>query len=279
MNVVIGFAITIAITALAITAMLLVRRNAPEGSYFTDGDRASGVFGVLASGFAILLGFIIFLAFTTYDQSRAGAESEAVVVAQQIETAQFFNASARQELTGELVCYARYVVGPEWDRLTDGSLGDDINPWSATMFQTLRSVEPRTGSEDNAYGKWLDQTSDRQQARQDRVHGATGVIPTPLWIVLFSIALVIFVYMLFFADKNEGRVTQSVLMGSVAFVIVALLLLLQFLDNPYRPGVGSLRPVAMERTIRIMDKQLEAAGLDTSLPCDADGMSTKAAAK
>ncbi len=50
------------------------------------------MFGVLASGFAILLGFIIFLAFTTYDQSRAGAESEAVAVVQQIETAEFFPA-------------------------------------------------------------------------------------------------------------------------------------------------------------------------------------------
>ena len=77
MNIVIGFAITIAITVLSVTAMLLVRRGAPEGSYFTDGDRASGVFGVLASGFAILLGFIIFLAFTTYDASRSGAETEA----------------------------------------------------------------------------------------------------------------------------------------------------------------------------------------------------------
>jgi len=279
MNIVIGFAITIVITALAIAAMLFVRRGAPEGSYFTDGDRASGVFGVLASGFAILLGFIIFLAFTTYDQARSGAEEEAVLVAQQVETAQFFNADARRELTGHLVCYARYVAGPEWDHLEDGSLGDDINPWSAAMFRTLRSVEPQTGSEDNAYGKWLDQTADRQQARQDRIHGATGVIPTPLWIVLFSIAVVILVYMLFFADKSEGRVTQSMLMGSVAFVLVALLLLLQFLDNPYRGGVGSLRPVAMERALRIMEEELEVAGFDAPLPCDAEGQSTKSATR
>ena len=72
MNLLIGFVITIVVTALAIAAMLFVRRRAPEGSYFTDGDRASGVFGVLASGFAILLGFIIFLAFTSYDESPRG---------------------------------------------------------------------------------------------------------------------------------------------------------------------------------------------------------------
>ncbi|HVJ99139.1 MAG TPA: hypothetical protein VNC41_20105 [Acidimicrobiia bacterium] len=272
MNILIGFFITLAVSALAITAMLLVRRRAPEGSYFTDGDRASGVFGVLASGFAILLGFIIFLAFTTYDASRGGAEVEAVTVAQQLETAQFFEPSVRADLTGELICYARYVAGPEWDQLSDGTLGDQINPWGAEMFETVRAVEPKTSREEAAYGKWLDQSTDRQSARQDRVHGATGVIPTPLWIVLFAISLVIFVYVLFFADSGEGKVTQSVLMGSVVFVIVTLLLLLQFLDNPYRPGVGSLKPLAMERTLRVIDEELEFVKFDRStLPCDESG--------
>ena len=47
----------------------------------------AGVFGVLATGFSVLLGFIVFLVFQSYDQSRVGAESEALIVAQQIETA------------------------------------------------------------------------------------------------------------------------------------------------------------------------------------------------
>ena len=61
--------------------MLLMRRNAPKGGYFNDGDRAAGVFGVLATGFSVLLGFIVFLAFETYDGARAGAEVEALTVA------------------------------------------------------------------------------------------------------------------------------------------------------------------------------------------------------
>ena len=271
MNLLIGFVITIVVTALAIAAMLFVRRRAPEGSYFADGDRASGVFGVLASGFAILLGFIIFLAFTSYDESRAGAETEAVTVVQQVETAQYFDTPAREELTAALVCYARYVAGPEWERLEDGTLGDDVNPWGPVMFQTLKTVEPETASAQTAYDQWFAQTAERQLARQDRVHGAVGVIPSPLWVVLFTIASVIFVYMLFFADKGESAVTQSLLMGSVVIVIVGLLLLLQFLDKPYQPGVGSLRPVAMERALRLMDQQLDIVGFDAPLPCDESG--------
>ena len=93
-NLVWAILITVAAVALAIAAMLLVRRRAPEGSYFKDGDRASGVFGVLATGFSVLLGFIIFLSFTSYDQSRSGAEQEALVLVQQVENAQFFPAPA-----------------------------------------------------------------------------------------------------------------------------------------------------------------------------------------
>jgi hypothetical protein len=271
MNLFWGFLITAGATAVAVTAMLLVRRGAPEGSYFQDGDRASGVFGVLATGFSVLLGFIIFLTFTSYDQSRTGAEDEALTLTQQVETAQFFPAAVGGELTGELVCYARYVVDEEWERMEAGTLGDDLNPWGVELFHTLQEVEPGSASEQSAYDKWLDQTSDREAARLDRIHGAVGVIPTPLWIVLFFISLVIFGYMLFFADSGEGAVTQGVLMGSVTSVIVLMLLLLNFLDNPFHTGVGGLRPVSMERSLRLVDEALTAIDTDVRIPCDADG--------
>ena len=104
MSLVIAILIVIVAAAVAVAAMLLVRRHAPDGSYFNDGDRAAGVFGVLATGFAVLLGFVVFLAFTSYDSARSGAETEALIVAQQIETAQFLPESVSGELTAELVC-------------------------------------------------------------------------------------------------------------------------------------------------------------------------------
>jgi amino acid transporter len=255
-----------------VAAMLFVRRGAPEGSRFTDGDRASGVFGVLATGFSVLLGFIVFLAFTSYDQSRTGAETEALMVLQQVETAQFLPDETAGELTGELVCYGRSVVNDEWDRMRSGTIGDRINPWGVELFRTLQSVEPTTAAEQSAYDKWLEQTSAREEARLDRVHGAVGVIPTQLWIVLFFIALVIFVFMLFFADRGEGAVTQAVLMGAVVSAIVTLFLLLYALDNPFASGVGGLDPVAMERSLRLVDEALSAVGEQVSIPCDSAGV-------
>lgn len=64
---------------------------------------------------------MVVLAFTSYDESRSGAEAEALVVAQQFETAQFLPAGARSTLGDQLVSYARYVVHEEWPRMKAGT--------------------------------------------------------------------------------------------------------------------------------------------------------------
>jgi hypothetical protein len=259
--------IVVGVTAVAIGAILFVRRSAPEGSYFEDGDRAAGVFGVLATGFAVLIGFVVFLSFESFDTSRSGAETEARIVTQQLETAQFLPAAVRGRLSGELVCYARAVVHGEWPRMESGSLGDALNPWGVAMFRTIRTVEPQRASEQTAYDKWFDQRSDREAGRADRIHGAAGVIPPPLWIVLFISAGIIFVFMLLFADSGERAFVQAIMMGGVAVVISSTLLLLWFLDNPYHDGAGGLRPIAMERTLGLLQQESGLVG-GVSPPCD-----------
>ena len=265
MNIVWAILITAAVAAVAVAALLLVRRGAPEGGYFEDGDRAAGVFGVLATGFSVLLGFIVFLAFASYDQSRAGAEQEALILVQQVENAQFFPQAARGQLTSELVCYGRSVVNDEWARMTAGTQGDAINPWGVKLFRTLQTVQPQSATEQSAYDKWLEQTSAREEARRDRIHGAAGVIPIQLWFVLFFIAIVIFVFMLFFADSGERAIVQGMLIGSVVSVITVLLLLLNGLNSPFHDGVGGLQPVAMERSLRVIDEALGAVGAEVEL--------------
>jgi hypothetical protein len=220
----------------------------------------------------VLLGFVVFLAFESFDTSRSGAESEAQIVTQQFETAQFFPVAARGPLSGALVCYARTVVNQEWSQMRAGVLGDKVNPWGVVTFRILKTVKPRSPTEQAAFAKWLDQRSDREDARSDRTHGAEGVIPVPLWIVLLLSAVVIFVFMLFFADSAERAVVQGMMMGGVAIVITSTLLLLWFLNNPYHGGVGGLRPVAMERAIRILDQEAAVLREKLPLPCDAQGM-------
>jgi hypothetical protein len=132
-------------------------------------------------------------------------------------------------------------------------------------------VKPQTAAEQSAYDRWMDQTAQREKARVARVHGAQGITPLPVWFALFSIAGVILVYMLFFADPGEGAITQSMLMGGATVVITILILLLMFFDNPHGNGLGTLQPTAMHRSLRLIDAAMDVAGLDITPPCDQEG--------
>jgi Protein of unknown function (DUF4239) len=275
MNVLVAGVVVVVAAALAIAALLFVRKRAPDGSYFNDGDRASGFFGVIATGFAVLLGLIVVLAFTSYDESRRGAEAEAVTVAQQYEVAHLLPPAGGRRLAAELICYGRSVVHVEWPRMQDGTQSDAMNPWGLALFRTLRTIDPRTASEQSAYAKWLDQRLDREAARSARIHGAAGVIPAPLWLVMFVIAVLIVGFMMFFADSGERAIVQAALVGTVVATMTAILLVIGFLDNPYRRGLGSLRPVSMERTLQILDQEHRTLGDSAPMPCDERGRPSK----
>jgi hypothetical protein len=270
-NIAFGLLIVVVVVGTASALMLLVRRRAPAGSYFSDGDRAAGVFGVLATGFSVLMAFIIVLGFQAYDDARSGAENEAILVVQQVETAQFFAEPARSLLSGQLVCYARTVAGPEWQALEAGALEAQINPWAGRMFQTLKQVHPQSGAEQSAYDTWMSQTSQRELARNARVHGAPGLIPIPMWVALYVLAAILFTYMFFFADSGERAGTQVLLMASVTVVVVSSLLLLNFFNHPFGTGVGTLKPTATERALHLVETDMPAVGIVVSPPCDADG--------
>ena len=79
--------------------------------------------------------------------------------------------------------------------------------------------------------------------------------------------------MLFFSDSAERAIVQATMMGGVAVVITSTLLLLWFLDNPYQPGVGGLRPTAMQRTLGLLTIETGIAGGPFApIPCDRSGV-------
>ena len=163
---------------------------------------------------------------------------------------------------------SRSVVRQEWPALDDGAPVDQINPWAAELFRTLRTIEPSANSEQSAYDQWLSLTTSREEARRDRLHAADGIVPLPVWLVLFFTAVLILVYVLFFADSGEAASAQAIMAGSVAAIVVASLLVLVALNRPYESSIGGLRPGAMERTLAIVDEARAELDVDDAVPCD-----------
>jgi hypothetical protein len=263
--------IIVAAVAVAVTAMYFVRRRAPEGGFFTDSDRAAAVFGVIGTAFAVLLAFVIFLAFDSYVNAKSASGEEADATLELYATTRFFASPARDELRGELICYSRAVVDSEWPAMKHRHHSDLVDAWVERLEAGIANVELTDQNEAIAYEHWFEKDAVRQEARRTRLAEANAFVPGPLWIILLMGGGLVLVYLLAYADSKEPFAVQALMVGSVTAVFVASLTFVFFLDHPYENTHGSIQPVAMRETIDQIARMQAHAGDRVVVPCGANG--------
>ena len=111
--------------------MYAVRRTARSDYFLTDTTRGSAIFGVVGTAFAVLLAFVMFVAFQSYTDARDASAEEASAVGRMFRTARFFPPAQREEVQRQLVCYARAVVDQEWPAMDDAERSPVVDESSA----------------------------------------------------------------------------------------------------------------------------------------------------
>lgn len=264
-----GAIIAGAITA-AVTLMFLARRRAPVGGFFTNLDRAAGVFGVLGTSFAVLLAFVIFVAFESYVNAKDKAGQEAVSATELYHTTQLFPSPARDELAGQMICYARSVIDDEWPKMRDQRQSALVGSWLGKLDATVEHGD-LAGQEAVAFGHWLDQSAARREGRRGRLAEAKPFVPQPLWLVLILGAIVLVGFMCFFADPREAFLVQAMMIGAITAVVVSGLLVIRFLDRPYENRSGSIKPAEMMQTLELLEQERKQSDQEVRTPCDEQG--------
>jgi len=273
MSIWLAIAVIAASTAGVVVAMLFLRaRVSPPGGHFRDSDRASGVFGFVGAGFAVLLGFVVLLTFVAYSDAKSQAEKEATAVFDQYEIAALFQPDGRRvALRGTLVCYARAVVADEWPAMEDGDRSSLVNRWLDELEGQLPHSEIATNAESLAYKSWLETAGERDGARRQRLLAANGTIPTLLWLMLILSAVAVVGFVLLYADPEERALGQAFFAGGVTSVVVTSLLAVALLASPFAGGSGSVHPSGMQFTLRLIDEEAVQLSETLAPPCDADG--------
>lgn len=255
----------------AVAAMFLVRPRAPLGGFFTDSDRAAGVFGVLGTSFAVLLAFVIFLAFESYGNAKEKAGQEAVSTTELDHTAKLFGSPAREDMRGQLICYARAVVAEEWPAMRHQRESKLVQGWLAALDTSIARVDIRGQKQTVAYAHWLDQNAERREGRRGRLAEAAPFVPPPIWLVLILGAVLLVGYMCFYADRRERFLVQAMMIGAITAIVVSGLLVVRFLDRPYENEAGSIKPAQMRQTLELMVQEQEQASPRLRVPCNTGG--------
>jgi hypothetical protein len=257
-------------TAVAVVVMLTVRHFAPPDGFVRDPVPAAGIFGVLGVAFAVILAFVVFLAFEGYMRAWDGASREAVAVTQLARTTRLLPDPQGPLLRSDLDCYARAVVHDGWPQMAAGGESELVEGWLARLEGTTDEIAVDSPRTEVALGHWLEQQAERREGRRARLVQADPVVPGAVWLVLIVGAVLTISYMTVFADPRERWWVQAFMIGSVTLLVVAGLLVVVFLDRPYEQDGAYVAPSEMQTTIRLMEREF-ASDPAFKPPCDDQG--------
>lgn len=270
MNLWLGGLIVAGVAATAMGIMFLVRRRSRVDHFFIEIERGAGIFAFLGTAFAVLLAFVVLVAFQSFNDAKTGAEEEATTLVQLSRTAEFFPPPQRDPIEGVLICYGRAVIHQEWPAMKEGRRSPVVQEWVNRFQGDLKQLHPHTPEEEAAFLQLLEQQDKRTDARRTRLSEANRALPAPVWFFLGLGAFITVGFALFFADRREHFVVQGSLMVAIAALVASGLLLVWFLDHPYENRSGSIKPDEMERQLVIVEDEHK----NVARPCDEAGEPT-----
>jgi len=251
----------------AVLLMLAARWLSPQG-LFHDSVPAAAVFGVLGVAFAVLLAFVMFLAFDNYVRASEGASREAVAVSQLARVSRLFPFAQGEELRDDLGCYARAVISDEWPLMREGHESDVVLGWLEKIETTIDRMPIDDAVSQIALNHWLDEQAVRREGRRARLAEGAPTIPAAVWSMLVLGAVLTIAYVIVFADRRERWWTQAAMVGTITALIVSGLLVINFLDRPYFEDGAYIAPTEMETSVRLIQERV---GAGAQFPCDAEG--------
>ena len=262
-------AVLIIVGAAAVSAagILIVRRSAPEGTYFKDPIPAAAVYTVVGTAYMVIVAFVFFVAFESYGGAKSDAEEEATATLAMFHIALPFSPTVRAQLQGQVICYAREVVDQGWPAMREGKGSPAVDARVTALEETAARITLEGEKQLAAYDHWFALNEERRKGRQGRIGQASGLVPPVLWVILIVGAVVVIASVVLFADPREAWVTQAAMIAAVAVIVASGLVLVRFLDRPYEDKSGSIKPTAMTRTLELMQSEHRSRSPQAVIPC------------
>lgn len=247
-----ALAILLGTLLFAVGCIVVARMAAARRPLFRDPGMASELRNDLMFAVTILLGFLLLISMTHYENSSAAAMNEARAVTGMASTADGIrDREIRENIQHDLVCYARAAVSDDWTAGDDSSVGGEVGGSLRAEYR-LNELS-RTVSAAVRAGYDFDELMAADTAirthRAERLYQGTP-FSLALWVMSgLSVALLIIMAAMLLA--TEYAWVQYAIVGSTALILAFMLILIGAFSKPFS-GTAPLpvvSPAVMEQSV------------------------------
>lgn len=244
--VVLGIGIVAVSVTLTVLGLVLVRRSVELSTLESHHEVAGFILAVIGVVYAVLLAFVVIIVWQQFEDAKADANHEAVLVGNLYRDALAFGRSGRQ-VRQAVERYARSVVDREWPQMAEHHRESRATDRALNrVWHGYNALRPRSVAKEAIYDEAVSGLHEATELRRTRILNSGAKLPSTLWLVLIVGALISIGFTYFFGVANFAA--QALMMGALASMVGLVLFLILSLDLPYTGDVG-VDPSAMQGVI------------------------------
>jgi hypothetical protein len=266
-------ALVIIVVVVAGSLGLLVQRSLAKRLGTGNQDAAEGIpltdlLAPVRILVALVLAFVLFQTFSSYEDASDAANDEASAVSTEAVAAAVLPSPTGPDLVGLLRCYARAVAGPGWASLEasrhTSSVSSDADARVAAAVAIAQAEQ--AGISEGLVGDVVAAERARAAARRVRLAEAAPSVPAIVTALLIGCVVITVASTAAFADRRIRPSLRWTLLGVTTLIFTASLLVILDLDRPFG-GVARIDPTAM----RAVEEQIGTTSFGADAPCDLSG--------
>jgi hypothetical protein len=228
----------------SVVVLWLLNRVWPADQRRDHNDIIGWQVSVLGTTYAVILGFMLYAVWTSFQTADVNADSEANCLVSVFRLANGLPASQRDQVHQLAREYANVVIEQEWPAMQRGELSHAGHHAIEQIWSVVMQTKPATFEEQTSMNLALTEIDSMTEHRRVRQLQSQSKLPGILWIVLVAGGIITLLSSCMFGIDNFGLHCLQVV--SLVLLISLILIAIADIDRPFQ-GVVHVSSRGFER--------------------------------
>ncbi|MFZ1099342.1 MAG: hypothetical protein WAN26_08050 [Steroidobacteraceae bacterium] len=224
--------ILVLVMVASLLLMVGLNRIWPVATRHSESDLIGWQLSVLGTTYAVVLGFMLYTAWTNFGAAALNVDLEASALRDIYRLADGLPAPQREQLQRQARAYADAVLNQEWSVMAHGQLPEGTHEIPESMWRTAMSVKPGSSFESIAADHVLSDLGTLSEHRRTRLLQSVSRLPAIFWGVLLVGGILTLVSASMFGSAKP-RVHAFMVFSTTLLVTLALLAIAD-VNQPFR---------------------------------------------
>ncbi len=211
----------------------LVRRFITLEHLSINNEVAGFKFATVGVTYAVLLAFSIVVVWEKASDAESSVEREAGAAATIYRLSNGLGEPRRTALRAAMTRYLTSTIKDEWSTMEHGHANKPT--WEALGGLYTAMITPGIIDDASIKTEVFNQLTVITQARRARLIAADGIVPDPVWAIVFLCAFLVIGFTFFFGTENLRA--QTLMTGLLAFLIFSELVIVIALKRAFAGGI------------------------------------------